>query len=39
MKLFDNIIIVLTYTLPAAFMLWLTIQLAVRLTKGFTENN
>ena len=29
MKLFDNIIIVLTYALPAAFMLWVVIQLAV----------
>lgn len=29
MKLFDNIIIVLTYGLSAAFMLWLAIQVAV----------
>jgi hypothetical protein len=29
MKLFDNIIIVLTYALPAALMLWFAIQLAV----------
>lgn len=39
MKLLDPIITVIAYALPAAFMLWLAIQLAVRLTKGFTENN
>lgn len=29
MKLFDNIIIVFTYALPAALMLWVVIQLAI----------
>ena len=32
MKLFDSIIITLAYALPAAFMLWVAIQLAVLFT-------
>lgn len=32
MKLFDNIITVMAYALPAAFMLWVAIQLAVLFT-------
>jgi hypothetical protein len=32
MKLFDNIIIVLAYALPAALMLWAVIQVAVLFT-------
>ena len=32
MKLFDNIIIVIAYALPLAFMLWLATQLAAMFT-------